>query len=68
MEVAVPTPTTVEQPDMECEGHRDDFNVESISNLNSQARKEGIMSEIIESSIPNISGTTLQPSSKSPIF
>lgn len=50
------------------QGNQGEFNAESFLNSNSHAGTEGLMGAINIDSIPNILGSTLQPSPKSPIF
>ena len=64
----VSTPATVTQLDMECEEIREELNSESVSKSSSQTGSEGVTGEVNDISIPNLVGSTLQPSSKSPTF
>ena len=66
-EVASP-PVTGTQPDMESEEIREELNSESVSKSNSLTGSEGVMGEVNDISIPNLVGSTLQPTSKPSTF
>nr|POE54272.1 putative ribonuclease h protein [Quercus suber] len=65
--IALPLLTEA-QPEMECEEIREEFIAESFSNLNSHAGSEELLGAVNTDSIPNLVGSTLQPSPISPIF
>ena len=63
-----PPPVTGTQPDMESEEIREELNLESVSKSNSLTGCEGVMDEVNDISIPNLVGSTLQPTSKPSTF